>query len=82
MLLDAGLNPVKSTVAADRQAPPSQVERAYLQRYLRSLSDFVGPFLRDSELSIFRHLVEENVLLGDKDLELTCLNVVYVARKA
>lgn len=79
MLLEEGMKPRKMTVAADRQAPLSEAETTFLTHYLRSLDDFISPYLRAKESTKFQRFVDG--LFQDEELEMTCLNVVHIGHK-
>jgi len=82
MMVAAGLRPPRrKTFAADRRAPLSMDEARFLRAYLRSLGDFIRDHLRPAERVLFDGLTGDEGMVRDEALELTCLNVVHLARK-
>ncbi|MFO0850551.1 MAG: methyltransferase domain-containing protein [Gemmataceae bacterium] len=85
MLSTAGWGGVrKRTVACDRQAPLEQWELDFLTRHLTSLHRLARGHLPADVRDRFDRLIdpaEPGGLLRRPDLEFTCLNTLYLARK-
>jgi ubiquinone/menaquinone biosynthesis C-methylase UbiE len=84
-LLGAGLRqPRKVSFAADRYAPFDAATARFLRLHLASLAGLVRPHLRDVERLAFDAFIDPDnprSIHNRPDGELTCLNVVHLARK-
>lgn len=85
ILAQSGWQPSrKMTVAADRNAPFRPWEVEFLTRHLEFLGDLVRPELSPDQCNLFDRLTDpddEVSFLRRPDAELTCLNVLHLARK-
>jgi ubiquinone/menaquinone biosynthesis C-methylase UbiE len=74
----------KQTLAADRQAPwPASVQR-FLEFHVADLRGFLRGHLPAKVRTAFRRFVDpqrSDSLFGDRAMDLTCLNVLYQAKK-
>jgi ubiquinone/menaquinone biosynthesis C-methylase UbiE len=84
-LLGAGLRqPRKVSFAADRYAPFDAATARFLRLHLAGLADLVRAHLRDTERLAFDAFIDPEhprSIHNRPDGELTCLNVVHLARK-
>lgn len=85
ILDDAGLvSRRKQTFAADRQAPWSANVRRFVEAHLADLDKLVGQRLSSKSQKAFQRFRNNGSnasLFGDKAMDLTCLNVLYQAKK-
>jgi ubiquinone/menaquinone biosynthesis C-methylase UbiE len=82
---DAGLHSyAKRTFAADRQAPWSIGVRRFLEFHIGDLADLLRGNLPAKVRAAYRRFVDpqrSDSPFNDKAMDLTCLNVLYEARK-
>ncbi len=85
LLRQAGLKARrKKTYAADRQAPFSLAVERFLRRHVRFLRKVVRPHLKAADWQRFVRFTdaaEPASIFRRRDADLTCLNVLYVARR-
>ena len=74
----------KRTFAADRSAPWPAAVRKFLEFHVQDLGKLIRGHLARSHLNAFRRFADprrSDSLYGDKTMDLTCLNVLYQAKK-
>jgi SAM-dependent methyltransferase len=85
ILVDAGFRSCgKQTFAADRQAPWPASVRRFLEFHVEDLRELLRGHLPAKVRTAYRRFVDpqrSDSLFGDKAMDLTCLNVLYEAKK-
>jgi ubiquinone/menaquinone biosynthesis C-methylase UbiE len=75
----------KRTFAADRRAPWSSAVRQFLEFHVQDLRKLIRGHLARKHRTAFRRFANpqrSDSLFGDKAMDVTCLNVLYQAKKA